>query len=220
MKKFMIALFVLCALPGLLYAQGRSFIQNGNILSWSASSGHHGAMKIVAADGQYFEVEQTNDMNRAAGIIKLYGAILNHGHQIVLINVGNWKEVWEGTISGSGIEGRIAAGPASYTFRISDDGPAASTAPFISGKTLKWSSNAMGGQKGILYVASVNGSTFNLEQSNEKNVAAGIIKLHGEIKDGKVFIYNRKWNETWVGHNANGFVSGKINDRYSFQISE
>ena len=44
--------------------------------------------------------------------------------------------------------------------------------------------------------------------------------MEGEFRDGKVFIYNRRWNETWVGFNSNGYVSGKINNQYSFQISE
>jgi hypothetical protein len=220
MKRFIILLVILCAIPASLSAQVGSFIKNGNVLSWKASSGHYGAMKVVAADGQYFEIEQTNEMNKAAGIIKLYGAVINNGQKIVLINVGNWKEVWEGTVSDAGIDGKIVAGSAKYTFKITARGAAVSTAPFIGGKTLKWSSNAMGGQNGTMYVSSINGSTFNLEQKNEKNFAAGVVKLDGEIKDGKVFIYNRKWNETWIGNNANGVVAGKINNRYTFQISE
>ena len=39
-----------------------------------------------------------------------------------------------------------------------------------------------------------------------------------EVKDGTVYIYNRKWNETWVGAFTRGGVSGKINNRYSFKI--
>ena len=223
MKRFIILVVALCAIPATLSAQVGSFIKNGNVLSWKASSGHYGAMKVMAADGQYFEIEQTNDMNKAAGVIRLYGAVLQNGQKIVLINTGNWKEVWEGTVSGSGIDGRIGAGSAKYTFKITAGGAAVSavsTAPFISGKTLKWSSNAMGGQNGTLYVSSINGSTFNLEQKNDKNVAAGVVKLDGEIKDGKVFIYNRKWKEKWVGNNANGVVRGMINNRHTFQISE
>lgn len=220
MKRFMILLVALCAIPVTLSAQVGSFIKNGNVLNWQASSGHYGAMKVVYADGQYFEIEQTNEMNKAAGVIKLYGAVLQNGQKIVLINIGNWKEIWEGTVSGAGIDGRIAAGSAKYTFKITAGGAAVSTAPFIVGKTLKWSSNAMGGQHGTMYVSSINGSTFKLEQQNDKNVAAGVIKLDGEIKDGKVFIYNRQWKEKWVGNNVNGVVRGMINNRHTFHISE
>jgi len=220
MKRFIILLVALCAIPATLSAQVGSFIKNGNVLNWKASSGHYGAMKVVNADGQYFEIEQTNEMNKAAGVIKLYGAVLNNGQNIVLINIGNWKEVWEGTVSGAGIDGKIAAGSTKYTFKITGHGAAVSTAPFIAGKTLKWSSNAMGGQNGTMFVSSINGSTFNLEQKNDKNVAAGVVRLDGEIKDGKVFIYNRKWKEKWVGNNVNGVVSGMINNRHTFQISE
>jgi outer membrane protein assembly factor BamB len=220
MKRFIILLAALCVIPVTLSAQVGSFIKNGNVLNWKASSGHYGAMKVVDAYGQYFEIEQTNEMNRAAGVVKLYGAILQNGRKIVLINIGNWKEIWEGTVSGAGIDGMIAAGSAKYTFKITAGGAAVSTAPFIIGKTLKWSSNAMGGQHGTMYVSSINGSTFKLEQQNDKNVAAGVVTLDGEIKHGKIFIYNRQWKEKWVGNNVNGVVRGTINNRHTFHISE
>ncbi|NVN92335.1 MAG: hypothetical protein HXX11_17280 [Desulfuromonadales bacterium] len=95
-----------------------------------------------------------------------------------------------------------------------------SSAPFISGKTLRWESDAQGGQNGTIYVTSSNGSSFFLEQKNFKNRAAGIIKLEGTIKDGKVSVYNSKWNETWIGTVHNGIVHGNINNKYNFRISE
>jgi hypothetical protein len=96
----------------------------------------------------------------------------------------------------------------------------ASTAPFISGKTLRWETDAQGGQNGTIHVTSTNGSSFYLDQKNNKNRAAGIIKLEGKIKDGKVFINNYTWNEMWIGTLSNGIVFGKINNKYSFRISE
>jgi hypothetical protein len=98
--------------------------------------------------------------------------------------------------------------------------PVALTAPFISGRTLRWETDALGGQNGTIYVTSTNGTSFYLDQKNHKNAAAGITKLEGKIKDGKIFINNSKWGETWVGTLSNGTVTGKINNRYSFRISE
>jgi len=96
----------------------------------------------------------------------------------------------------------------------------APTAPFVSGKTLKWESDAQGGQRGTIYVTSTNGLSFYMDQKNFNNTAAGVTRLEGKIKDGKVFIYNNKWNETWVGALGRGIVSGKINNKYSFTITE
>jgi len=224
MKKWLTLSIVSLALASSASAQTPQMIKRGNVLSWSASSGHNGSMKIVSVDGAFFEVEQSNDHNRAAGIVRLYGAVVENGHRIVLINVGQWKEVWEGEVSRNEISGKLAAGSSSYTFRITSfREPVAetvSTAPFVSGRTLKWSSDAAGGQNGSLYVVATKGSTFLLEQRNQQNASAGITKLEGEIKDGMVYIYNRKWNETWVGTFSRGSVSGKINNRYSFRISE
>lgn len=104
-----------------------------------------------------------------------------------------------------------------------DRKPPASTAvtsPFISGKTLRWESDAQGGQKGTIYVTSTDGSSFYLDQKNNKNKAAGIIKLEGKIENGKIIIKNSKLNETWVGTLKNGTVSGKINNKNTFRITE
>jgi hypothetical protein len=69
-------------------------------------------------------------------------------------------------------------------------------------------------------VTSVSGTKFNIDQVNFNNRAAGTTKLDGEVKDGKVYIYNRQWNENWVGTYINGKVTGKINNRYDFTITE
>ena len=89
--------------------------------------------------------------------------------------------------------------------------------PFTSGATLKWSTSA--GQNGSIVVTSVSGAKFTMDQKNVKNPGAGVTKLDGEVKDGKVYIYNRQWNETWVGTYSNGKVTGKINGSYTFTIS-
>jgi len=306
MKRYLITLAAFLAIVSPLSAQ---MITNNKVLSWSTSAGQNGTMKIVAVNGQYFEAEQSNEKNKAAGVVKLYGATLDGGKKIVLINIGQWKETWEGTVSGTEINGNLVAGSANYTFKITEpavvktvanvalpageyqgvhrhwtdnliinadgtykrksngdpgtwtfDGKtlvlkwakwsaetlvqtspgnfscpsypftltalnsqvnvstADSTAPFTNGKTLKWNTSA--GQTGTIKVTSVSGTKFNIDQVNFNNRAAGTTKLDGEVKDGKVYIYNRQWNENWVGTYSNGKVTGKINNRYDFTITE
>ena len=61
--------------------------------------------------------------------------------------------------------------------------------------------------------------TFTIDQVNFRNKAAGTTKLEGEVKSGTIYIYNKKWNETWTGTYSNGKTTGKINNRYSFTIT-
>ena len=222
MKRNLMASVISFALVASASAQAPSMIKRGNVLFWSTTGGNRGIMKIASVDGLYFEVDQTNEANRAAGTVRLYGAIVDNGHRVVLINVGQWKEVWDGAVSRDEINGRLAAGPADFNFKITatNFAPAPSTAPFLPGRTMKWESDAMGGQRGTLRVTSVKGPMFFLEQINVKNPGAGATLLEGEIKDGTVYIYNRKWSETWVGTFGNGAVSGRINNRYTFRIFE
>jgi hypothetical protein len=216
-----ILLLVAGILSGPLAAQAPAMIKQGNVLSWSTSAGQKGALKILAVDHLYFEAEQTNEQNRGAGTIRLYGAILDGGKRVVLVQPGDWKCIWDGNASNTEIAGKLQQGAGSYTFRIGAAvaaSAAVTTAPFLSGKTLKWSTGA--GQNGTMRITSVTGATFLLEQTNVKNIAAGIIKMDGEIKDGRVYIYNRKWNETWIGTAVNGVVSGKVNNSGNFTITE
>ncbi len=304
MKKSLIVLVAFLVLVSPLSAK---MITNNKVLSWSTSAGQKGAMKIVAVKGNYFEVEQTNDRNKSAGTIKLYGAVVDNGRKMVLINTGNWKEIWEGSISSNKITGKLLAGSAKYTFNITEqiaaapsaaftpgvyqgvhrhwtdkvifssngtfkravnndpgkwtfDGtklilkwakwPAetlvqtspgkfscksykftlsattsasnvsssAPTEPFVKGQTLKWTTSAR--QNGTFLVTSVSGTKFTINQINFKNKRAGTTKLDGEVKGGKIYIYNRRWRETWIGTYRSGKVTGKINKRYSFAITK
>jgi hypothetical protein len=111
----------------------------------------------------------------------------------------------------------LGEGPPGTTIRERGHQP---TALFVNGRTLKWETDAQGGQYGTIRVTSTSGTYFYLEQKNRNNTAAGVVVLEGQIKDGKVIINNRKWNETWVGTIHNGVVTGKINNKYTFRISE
>ncbi len=221
MKRSLALALALAVMVSAVSAQAAQLFKKDNVLSWSSSTGQRGSMKVVAVSGAYFEIDQSNDFNKGAGILRLFGAIVDNGSKIVLINASQWKEVWEGNVVNNEVSGQITQGSSSYTFKIGA-APAQrpSTAPFISGKTLKWKTDASGGQSGTVYVVSTNGLSFALEQKNFNNPGAGITKLDGEIKDGKIYIYNRQWNETWVGSLSNGTVSGKINNQYNFSISE
>ncbi len=219
MKKILLASLVAVMAAVSVSAQAGAFIKNGATLSWKASTGDSGAMKVGNVSGSYFEVDQTNDRNKAAGVQKLYGALVDGGKTVVLLNVGAWKEVWEGKATADGVSGNIIAGSSKYTFSISA-APMVSTAPFTAGKTLKWKTNASGGQNGTIKVTGASGSTFTIEQYNDKNKAAGATKMDGEVKDGKFYIYNRQWGETWIGTLSGSVVSGKINGAFTFEISE
>ncbi|WP_148300318.1 hypothetical protein [Holophaga foetida] len=169
-------------------------------------------------------MEQTNEMNRSAGAVRLYGAVINNGRRVVLLNVGQWKEVWDGALRDDEITGDLTTASASFTFKIA---PAAmdrqgreETAPFITGRTFRWETGAAGGQNGTLYVTHTKGNSFYLEQKNDRNQAAGIIKLEGEVKGDQIYIYNRKWRETWIGVSRRGRVTGKINNQTEFRIFE
>ena len=200
-------------------AQALALIKQSNLLAWSTQVGH-GTLKITAVDAQYFEADQTNDLNKSLGTIHMQGAILDGGHRVVLVQPGAWRGVWDGTASTTEITGKMTQGAATYTFKITAPAPVAAvvnTAPFLLGKTLNWSTTP--GQNGTMHITATKGATFLVDQTNAKNAAAGIIKLDGEVKEGKVYLYNRKSNETWIGTATGGLVTGKVNNATPFTIT-
>ena len=225
MKKSLIVLISLISMGALAAPLSAEMIAKNKTLAWSTSAGQNGSMTISAVNGQYFEADQTNANNRGAGVLKLYGAVIDGGKKIVMINTSQWKEVWEGAVSATEISGSLSSGSAKYTFKITEpvsvqSAPIASvsTDPFVIGAVLKWSTSI--GQNGTMKVTSVSGTQFTIDQVNVKNAAAGVTKLEGEFKDGKVFIYNKKWNETWMGTVSGGTVKGKIKGSIDFSISK
>lgn len=224
MKRAFASLLLSSAMVATGAAQGPRMIKRGETFRWVTNTGQNGMMKIVAVDGPLFEVEQTNEMNRSAGAVRLYGAVVDNGRKIVLLNVGQWKEVWDGNLQNDEITGDLLTGSTSFTFKISpvamDHRREEGTAPFLPGRTLRWETGAVGGQSGTLYVTHTRGTFFYLEQKNSKNTAAGVIRLEGEVKGRQIYIYNRKWNETWVGMLRHGSVVGKVNNGTEFRIFE
>jgi hypothetical protein len=55
---------------------------------------------------------------------------------MVLINIGSWKEVWEGTVSSSEISGNLISGSSKYTFKITEPvaAPVVKSAPLAAGE--------------------------------------------------------------------------------------
>ena len=51
-----------------------------------------------------------------------------------------------------------------------------------------------------MVVTSVSGNKFYIDLTNDAFSSAGITKTEGEIKDGKFYFYNKKFNETWGCH--------------------
>lgn len=221
MKTLLVSLaFSIALIPSAL-AHGGPQIERGDVFRWSIKGGQDGLMKVVAVDGALLEVEQINERNRAAGAVRMFGAVTDHGRKIVLLNVGQWKEVWEGEFERDRIVGTVSTRSTHLDFQMvpashHEEGPA----PFITGRVLRWETNALGSQGGTFIVTRTEGPRFFLEQTNRKNPAAGVVRMEGEIKDGRIYIYNRQWNETWIGVFGRGAVVGKVNGQAEFRIFE
>lgn len=221
LKTLLVCLALTFALTTSALARGGPQIERGDVFRWSIRSGQSGLMRVVAVDGALLELEQTNEHNRAAGAVRMFGAVTDNGRKLVLLNVGQWKEVWEGEFEHDKIVGTVSTGSARLGFQMvpatpHEEGPA----PFIAGRVLRWETNALGNQGGTFIVTRTEGSRFFLEQTNRKNPAAGVVRMEGEVRDGRIFIYNRQWNENWVGVFRQGAVVGKVNGQAEFRIFE
>ncbi len=221
MKTLLVCLALTFALTTSALARGGPQIERGAVFRWNIHGGQNGLMRIVAVDGALLEIEQTNEHNRTAGAVRMFGAVTDNGRKLVLLNVGQWKEVWEGEFERDRIVGTVSSGSARLDFQMvpashHEEGPA----PFITGRVLRWETNALGSQGGTFIVRRTEGSRFFLEQTNRKNPGAGVVRMEGEVKDGRVYIYNRQWNETWVGVLTRGAVVGKVNGQADFRIFE
>lgn len=222
MKKLLVvSLALTLALTTSALAHGGPHLERGDVFRWSIKGGQNGLMRIVAVDGALLEVEQTNEQNRTAGSVRMFGAVTENGRKIVLLNVGQWKEVWEGEFEHDKILGTVSTRSTRLDFQMvptshHEEGPA----PFITGRVLRWETNALGNQGGTFTVTRTEGPRFFLEQTNRKNPNAGVVRMEGEVRDGRVYLYNRQWNETWVGVFSHSAVVGKVNGQAEFRIFE
>lgn len=220
-KTLLVCLALTIALTTSALARGGPQIERGDVFRWNIRSGQNGLMRVVAVDGALLEIEQTNEHNRTAGAVRMFGAVTDNGRKLVLLNVGQWKEVWEGEFEHGKIVGTVSTRSTRLEFQMV---PARhheeETAPFIAGRVLRWETNALGNQGGTFIVTRTEGRRFFLEQTNRKNPNAGVVRMEGEIRDGRVYLYNRQWNETWVGVFDRGAVIGKVNGQAEFRIFE
>ncbi|CAG36277.1 unknown protein [Desulfotalea psychrophila LSv54] len=195
--------------PGKLFREGK-------VLKWNASSGQGGKMRVTWRSGNRFKVAQTNDKNRAAGEVLLYGKM--SGNRVTIEN-REWNEVWRGVSNGSRVKGKINQ---RYDFKIWLPASAISkiekkSALLEKGNLFRWHSSA--GQEGKMEVTWIRGSRFRMSQTNRNNRAAGKVILHGKRKGNRIILESPQWDETWVGTiTGRGEITGKINGQYGFRM--
>lgn len=89
----------------------RDYFQEGKTLLWKTIQQGtivgSGELQISNVANQTFDAGQTNLNNPDAGVQRLYGGIFNNGQQVVLLNIGEFREAWIGKVSGDRITGRI-----------------------------------------------------------------------------------------------------------------
>lgn len=114
MKKNALVTLTFLLMTGLftLSAQSaRTYFQNDKTLTWKTFSQGavvgQGELRISNVSNNTFDAEQTNQSNPGAGAQVLYGALFNGDKQVVLLNVGEYREAWVGTVSGDKIRGKI-----------------------------------------------------------------------------------------------------------------
>lgn len=212
----------------------------GDILSWQTSAGK-GTMKVVYASKNKFKLEQFNEYNRLVGNMKMEGEIFPDGKCV--INNPKWNEVWNGNIDRDCIVGKVnnfskfkiwwnvaaknppsvkpAPKPAPKPIAKPSPKPApkpvANKLPFKRGEVLRWESSV---GKGTMKVVSVSSKKFKMEQTNERNRAAGTMLMDGEIlPNGKCVIKNPKWSEVWNGNIGDDSIAGDVNGRSKFKIT-
>lgn len=114
MRKSILSTFVLLltvGLSGLLAQNANNLFQENRILVWKTFSQgavvSQGELTISNVRNSTFDAGQTNQNNREAGSRLLHGGIINGNKQVVLLNVGEYRELWEGTVTGDKVMGRI-----------------------------------------------------------------------------------------------------------------
>lgn len=111
-RLFSTSLLLLMTGISTLFAQSaRDYFQNDKTLVWKTFSQGtlvgQGELRISNVSNNTFDAGQTNKNNADAGSQVLYGGIFNGDQQMVLLNVGAYREVWIGSITGDKITGKI-----------------------------------------------------------------------------------------------------------------
>lgn len=121
---FLVAL-LLSGTAGLstLQAQSaRDYFQEGKTLLWKTIQQGtivgSGELQISNVTNQTFDAGQTNLNNPNAGLQRLYGGIFNNGQQVVLLNIGEFREVWIGKVAGDRITGKIEGGNVTFEIQV------------------------------------------------------------------------------------------------------
>jgi len=100
----------------------RDCFQDGKTLIWKTTQQGaivgSGELQISNVANHTFDAGQSNLNNPGAGVQQLYGGIFNNGQQVVLLNIGEFREVWIGKVSGDRITGRIEGANVDFEIQV------------------------------------------------------------------------------------------------------
>jgi len=171
-------------------------------------------MTVDSVSGDVFVQKQTNEVAQNIGVQTMYGGFIENGSRAVILNVGSLKEVWDCMVYSDRLECKYNG----FSMLIKEKKQIVKTSqvPFNIDDVMNWSTSA--NQSGKLTVTSIDGASFTLDQNNEKNISAGTTKLTGEVKNGKIYFYDRQWNETWEGTLSGSTITGMVDTYYTFTV--
>ncbi len=100
----------------------RDFIQNGRIFSWRTFSHgnliNQGELTIANVTGNSFEARQVSSTNQMAAPQVMQGGIFDNDSRVVLLNIGQYREVWIGTVETDRINGKIEGADVDFDLRV------------------------------------------------------------------------------------------------------
>ncbi|MDD2960594.1 MAG: hypothetical protein PHR45_00735 [Muribaculaceae bacterium] len=200
----------------------QSFFKTGYKYSWN-TKGDSGELVVKSVSGNTIVLKQKNYNNSSAGWVILK-CTYNNGKYT--IKNSEYYETWVLYAKNGYLKGEIN-GDVDVTIKPSSSSSSSnngynnsnsykSNHIFKYGNTFSWSTGAGGGD---IFVKSVNGNSFVLEQTNATNKGAGTVKLTGSYSNGKYTIKNIKYGETWVLYERNGTLTGKVNGNVNVTIT-
>lgn len=115
-------LSVTAGLSTLQAQSARDYFQEGKTLLWKTIQQGtivgSGELQISNVTNETFDAGQSNLSNPDAGLQRLYGGIFNNGQQVVLLNIGEFREVWVGKVAGDRITGKIEGGNVTFEIQV------------------------------------------------------------------------------------------------------